>query len=73
LGQDALSGVHGCRNPRDPLDVRLRELLEISFTIEGAIRHQIGYAIGGLQLMYMGANRLAKVLSITAVATERFH
>jgi hypothetical protein len=39
LGQDALSGVHGCRNPRDPLDVRLRELLEISFTREGAIRH----------------------------------
>jgi hypothetical protein len=45
----------------------------MSFTLEGAIRHQRGPASGGVPLMHRGANRLATVLSITAVATERCH
>jgi len=53
--------------------VCLGELLEVSFTIEGAIRYQRGHAIGRLQLMPMGTNGLAKVLGITAMATARCH
>jgi hypothetical protein len=51
----------------------LGKLLEVGCTREGAIGHQIGHAIGGVQLLDTGANGLAKVLGITAMATARFH
>ena len=71
VGQDGGRGVHGRRGPRAPLHGCLGQLLAVGCTIEGAIRHQRGPAIGGLQLLHMGANRLAKVLRITAGAMER--
>jgi hypothetical protein len=51
----------------------LGKLLEVGGTREGAICHQRREAIGGLPRLDMGANGLAKVLGITAMATERCH
>ena len=62
-----------CRDPGDPLQLGLGELLEVIRAIEGTVGHQIGRAIGGVEVRNVVPDHLAKLLGITAIATERLH
>ena len=70
-GQGGLGFAPRRRDARDPPHPSLGELLEGVGAIEGTISHEIGRAVGRLQLLHVGTNHVAKVVGITAVATER--
>jgi hypothetical protein len=57
----------------DPLAPRLGQFLEVLFTIEGAVGHEVGCAIGGVELLDVLGDDLAKVLDVAAIVTEGFH
>lgn len=73
VGQGDLCFAHGRGNPRDPRDRCMGELIQVRLAIEDAIGHQVGGAIGGWSLIDVGLDHLAKLLWITAIATERCH
>jgi hypothetical protein len=62
LGPGDLCFAHGCGNPRDPLDRRLGELIQILRAIEGAIGYQVGGSIRGLSLIDVSMDHLAHTL-----------
>ena len=51
----------------------LGELLEILFAVEGTLGDEAGRAIGRLPRANGRADDLAKVVCVTAIATEGFH
>jgi hypothetical protein len=71
VGQHRVGCADGCWPARAPRQVGRGELLAVGFTVEGAIRHQRGHAVGGLTRMHMGAHGLATGEDLTAVATAR--
>jgi len=57
----------------DPLHLGLGELLEVVSAIEGTVSHEIGRAIGGVELRNVVADDLAERFAIATIATERLH
>ena len=73
LGEDLLGLAQGRRDPGDPLQAGLGELLEVLGAIEGTVGHQIGRAIGGVEVRNVVPDDLAELFGITAIATQRLH
>ena len=65
--------MQGRWHPRAPLQRGLGALGKVVRTIEGAIGHERGHAIGHVPLVNMGADKRTKVVGITAIAAERLH
>ena len=73
LGEHSLGLTQRGRNTGDPLQRGLSELLESVRAIEGTVGHQIGSAIGRVEVRNMIPDNLAELLGITFCATERLH
>jgi hypothetical protein len=61
------------RDPGDPLQRGLGELLEVLRALEGTGGHPRGRAIGGVEWRPGIPDHLAQLVGITAMATERLH
>ena len=71
LGQVDLGAAQGCCYPRNPIHRCLGELVQIGFMIGGAVRHQIGQAVGGLQRIDLATHRFVNVFRITPMACRK--
>jgi hypothetical protein len=64
--------MEGCRDAGEPLAPGRCALLEIVCAIKGAIGHEGGQAVGGLQRRTVRPDHRANRVSIAAMATERW-
>src|SRR5512132_773706 len=73
MGQHLLRFGHSGRDTGDPRKPRLPEFLEVLGAIQGAVCHEIGHAVGRLELLNVLGDDLTKVLHVTAIAAEGLH
>jgi hypothetical protein len=71
LGADGLGLTQRGRDPGEPLQLGLGELLEVVSALEGTVGHQIRRAIGGVEGRHVALDDLPALLGITAMPTAR--
>ena len=73
LGQRLLCFGHRGGDTGDPRDPRLTEFPEVLGTIEGAVGHEGGRAVGRLEGLEVLGDDVANVLHVAAIAAEGCH